>query len=147
MIRPDHKLAFLIAVMLLDGSLSFAAAHDPRRTQDPKVTAMRRRIELVGDPTMGRSVADRRARVELTMRDGRVLAQGMLTYTSPGAEADLAVTTAVDIRVRKEERETRRALAEAASKYLGQRIIVENRTGAAGTLGAASLVNARPSSR
>ena len=30
-----------------------------------------------------------------------------------------------------------RALAEAASKYLGQRIIVENRTGAAGTLGAA----------
>lgn len=37
-----------------------------------------------------------------------------------------------------------RALAEAASKYLGQRIIVENRTGAAGTLGAASLVNARP---
>ena len=45
----------------------------------------------------------------LVMRDGRVLAQGMLTYTSPGAEADLAVTTAVDIRVRKEEHETRRA--------------------------------------
>ncbi len=44
----------------------------------------------------------------LVMRDGRVLAQGMLTYTSPGAEADLAVTTAVDIRVLKEERETRR---------------------------------------
>ena len=44
----------------------------------------------------------------LVMRDGRVLAQGMLTYTSPGAEVDLAVTTAVDIRVRKEERETRR---------------------------------------
>jgi hypothetical protein len=44
----------------------------------------------------------------LIMRDGRVLAQGMLTYTSPGAEADLAVTTAVDIRVTKEENETRR---------------------------------------
>lgn len=44
----------------------------------------------------------------LVMRDGRVLAQGMLTYTSPGAEVDLAVTTAVDIRVNKEERETRR---------------------------------------
>jgi len=44
----------------------------------------------------------------LVMRDGRVLAQGMLTYTSPGAEADLAVTTAVDIRVTKDERETGR---------------------------------------
>jgi hypothetical protein len=44
----------------------------------------------------------------LIMRDGRVLAQGMLTYTSPGAEGDLAVTTAVDIRVTKEENETRR---------------------------------------
>lgn len=44
----------------------------------------------------------------LVMRDGTVLAQGMLAYTSPGAEADLAVTTAVDIRVVKEERETRR---------------------------------------
>lgn len=44
----------------------------------------------------------------LVMRDGRVLAQGMLSYTSPGAEADLAVTTAIDIRVLKEERETRR---------------------------------------
>lgn len=37
-----------------------------------------------------------------------------------------------------------RALAEATSKYLGQPIVVENRPGAAGTLGAAALVNARP---
>ena len=44
----------------------------------------------------------------LVMRDGRLLAQGMLAYTSPGAEADLAVTTAIDIRVKKEERETGR---------------------------------------
>jgi tripartite-type tricarboxylate transporter receptor subunit TctC len=37
-----------------------------------------------------------------------------------------------------------RALAEATSKYLGQPVIVENRPGATGTLGAAALVNARP---
>ena len=37
-----------------------------------------------------------------------------------------------------------RALAEATSKYLGQPVIVENRPGAGGTLGAAALVNARP---
>ena len=37
-----------------------------------------------------------------------------------------------------------RALAEATSKYLGQQVIVENRPGATGTLGAAALVNAKP---
>ena len=37
-----------------------------------------------------------------------------------------------------------RALAEAASRHLGQRIVIENRTGAAGTLGPASMVNAKP---
>jgi tripartite-type tricarboxylate transporter receptor subunit TctC len=37
-----------------------------------------------------------------------------------------------------------RALADAAAKHLGQRIIVENRAGAAGTLGPSTMVNARP---
>ena len=35
-----------------------------------------------------------------------------------------------------------RALADAASKHLGQRVIVENRTGVGGTLGPATMVNA-----
>ena len=37
-----------------------------------------------------------------------------------------------------------RALAEATAKYLGQPVVVENRPGATGTLGAAALVNAKP---
>ena len=37
-----------------------------------------------------------------------------------------------------------RALAEATSKYLGQPVVIENRPGATGTLGAAALVNAKP---
>lgn len=37
-----------------------------------------------------------------------------------------------------------RVLAEATAKYLGQPVIVENRPGAAGTLGAVAMVNARP---
>jgi tripartite-type tricarboxylate transporter receptor subunit TctC len=39
---------------------------------------------------------------------------------------------------------TMRALAEATAKHLGQPIIVENRPGAGGTLGAVALTNARP---
>ncbi|MFO1323502.1 MAG: tripartite tricarboxylate transporter substrate binding protein [Burkholderiales bacterium] len=37
-----------------------------------------------------------------------------------------------------------RALATATEKYLGQPIVVENRPGAAGTLGAVAMVNAKP---
>ncbi len=37
-----------------------------------------------------------------------------------------------------------RALAEATSRYLGQPVVVENRPGATGTLGAAAMVNAKP---
>lgn len=40
--------------------------------------------------------------------DGEVLAQGMMTYASPGSNADLTVTNAVDIKAKKEEKETSR---------------------------------------
>lgn len=44
----------------------------------------------------------------LIVREDRVLAQGMMTYTSPGAESDLNITTAVDVRVRKSDTESKR---------------------------------------
>jgi tripartite-type tricarboxylate transporter receptor subunit TctC len=47
---------------------------------------------------------------------------------TPGASADVAL----------------RALANAAGKELGQQIIVENKPGVSGTLGASNLVNAKP---
>ena len=50
----------------------------------------------------------------------------------------VVVERALEIRI------AGRALAEATSKYLGQPVVVENRPGATGTLGAAALVNAKP---
>jgi hypothetical protein len=44
----------------------------------------------------------------LISREGRLLAQGMMTYTATGASADLPVTTAVDFQVRKSDAETKR---------------------------------------
>jgi len=44
----------------------------------------------------------------LIFRQGRLLAQGMMTYTAVGAESDLDMTTAVDVQVKKQDKETKR---------------------------------------
>jgi len=44
----------------------------------------------------------------LILRDDRVLAQGLLQYTPIGSETDLGITTAMNIRVEKEDKETAR---------------------------------------
>ncbi len=44
----------------------------------------------------------------LILRDGKVLAQAMMTYTSKGGSVDLTLTTAVDVRVKKKDKETKR---------------------------------------
>ena len=51
----------------------------------------------------------------------RILGQGLMTYTAPGAECDLALTTAVDISVTKRDKETGRvpsALTVDGNTYL-----------------------------
>ncbi len=44
----------------------------------------------------------------VVLRDGQLVAQGMMTYTPPGASCLLELTTAVNIRVRKSEEEVKR---------------------------------------
>ena len=44
----------------------------------------------------------------LLLSGDRVLAQGLMTYAAPGGSVDLTVTTAVDIQVKKTEKETKR---------------------------------------
>jgi hypothetical protein len=41
----------------------------------------------------------------LILKAGRILAQGMMTYTAPGASVDLTLTAAVDIKVKKSDKE------------------------------------------
>jgi hypothetical protein len=56
----------------------------------------------------------------LTVRAGRVLAQGLMTYTATGASVDLAITTAVDFQVKKSDVETKRtpnAVEESGNRY------------------------------
>jgi hypothetical protein len=64
----------------------------------------------------------------LLIREGKVLAQGMMTYAATGTSVDLALTTAVDFQVKKSELETRRtpnAMEENGNHYA--RIDLEGR--------------------
>jgi len=44
----------------------------------------------------------------LIFRNDKVICQGMMTYTAAGASSDLALTTAVDLKVTKQDKETQR---------------------------------------
>jgi hypothetical protein len=44
----------------------------------------------------------------LILSGDRVLAQGLMTYTSIGGDSDLPITTAVDVKVKKSDKETNR---------------------------------------
>ncbi|MFO0824881.1 MAG: hypothetical protein U0792_17475 [Gemmataceae bacterium] len=44
----------------------------------------------------------------LLLKEGKVLSQAMMTYTSKGGSVDLTLTTAVDVKVKKTDKETKR---------------------------------------
>jgi 2-methylcitrate dehydratase PrpD len=69
---PDICLQHLVAVMLLDGRVTFASSHDTRRMKDRKVLDMRKRIEYLGSAELTRA-GGRQAIVEIWTRDGREL--------------------------------------------------------------------------
>ena len=70
---PDICMQHLCAVMLIDGTVSFKSAHDEARMRDPKVLALRRRIELKGDDALTRVMPRREGVVEIKLKDGREL--------------------------------------------------------------------------
>ena len=70
---PDICLQHMVAVMLIDGTASFAAAHDKPRMQDPTVLQYRRLVQYVPDASLTALLPARVAVVELTLRDGTVL--------------------------------------------------------------------------
>ncbi|MBI2209165.1 MAG: MmgE/PrpD family protein [Deltaproteobacteria bacterium] len=70
---PDINLQHILAVILLDGGLTFAAAHDFKRMRDKKVLAMKSRVELVPDEELMRSPIPRQGIVEVVTQSGERL--------------------------------------------------------------------------
>jgi 2-methylcitrate dehydratase PrpD len=72
---PDICLQHMIAIMLLDKTVSFKAAHDKPRMQDPAVLLLRSRVQLVRDEGLATLLPVRVAIVELALSDGTRLTE------------------------------------------------------------------------
>jgi len=72
---PDICAQHMIAVMLLDKTVSFAAAHDKARMHDPAVLQERAKVELAPDPQLAAFLPTRAARVQVTLKDGTRLSK------------------------------------------------------------------------
>lgn len=70
---PDISVQHLLAVMLQDGNVTFASAHDFKRMKDTRILALRQRIEAVGDQTLTDVERRWRCVMEIRLKDGRTL--------------------------------------------------------------------------
>lgn len=72
---PDICLQHMMAVMLLDGTASFHAAHDKPRMQDAAVLAQRAKVKLIRDEELAKLLPVRVAIVEIELTDGTRLSE------------------------------------------------------------------------
>jgi len=72
---PDICMEHMVAVMLLDKTVTFRSVHDKARMKDPSVLRQRAKVEVVADPRIDARRPRREAIVELTLNDGTQLTQ------------------------------------------------------------------------
>jgi 2-methylcitrate dehydratase PrpD len=72
---PDICMEHMIAVMLLDKTVTFQSVHDKARMKDPAVLRIRAKVEVVADPRIDARRPRREAIVELTLKDGTQLSE------------------------------------------------------------------------
>jgi 2-methylcitrate dehydratase PrpD len=72
---PDISLQHMMAVMLVDGTVSFHAAHDRARMRDPAVLRERAKVQLVPDDELSKLLPVRVTVVEVEFADGTRVAE------------------------------------------------------------------------
>jgi 2-methylcitrate dehydratase PrpD len=95
---PDVNLQYLIAVALIDGTVSFDASHSFDRMKEQQVLAVKQRVELVGDRSLMDPAAPRSAKVDVRLRDGRTVTH--FTRFAPGTKENPLDTNAVAAKAR-----------------------------------------------
>ncbi|MDB6170045.1 MAG: MmgE/PrpD family protein [Verrucomicrobia bacterium] len=72
---PGISMQHMLAVMLVDKTVSFHSAHDMARMKDPVVVRTRAKIQLTPDEELERLYPERQSIVEITLNDGTVLTE------------------------------------------------------------------------
>jgi 2-methylcitrate dehydratase PrpD len=72
---PDICLQHMVAVMLLDKTASFQAAHDKARMHDTAVLRERAKVQLIPDEELEKRYPKRETLVEVTLTDGTKLTE------------------------------------------------------------------------
>jgi 2-methylcitrate dehydratase PrpD len=72
---PDVNVQHLLAMLLIDGSLTFHAIHDRERMSDSAILALRKKIALVPSEELMHARPRRQAIVDVATHDGRVLSR------------------------------------------------------------------------
>jgi 2-methylcitrate dehydratase PrpD len=97
---PDLNIQHLLAMLLIDGKLSFDAIHDHERMHDPKIHALREKIVLVPSEELTHAMPRRQAIVSIRMREGGVLSKRTVavrgTADNPMTQAEVEAK-AVDL--------------------------------------------------
>jgi 2-methylcitrate dehydratase PrpD len=72
---PDICMQHMMAVMLVDRTVTFKSAHDKARMTEATVLKHRAKVQLVGDEALEKFMPRRAGIVEVTMNDGRTLTE------------------------------------------------------------------------
>jgi 2-methylcitrate dehydratase PrpD len=72
---PDVNVQYMVAAILIAGQLSFELAHDYERFRDPRVLALKEKVQLIGDPEMERSGPRFQGKLEISFKDGKTLSE------------------------------------------------------------------------
>lgn len=72
---PDICLQHMVAVMLIDKTVSFQAAHDKTRMQDSGVLKQRAKVDLVRDEELAKLLPARETVVDIELNDGTKLSE------------------------------------------------------------------------
>lgn len=75
---PDICLQHVIALMLLDKTVTFKAAHDKTRMTNPEVLRQRAKVRLVADSELENVMPRREAIVEVALTDGTILSEHII---------------------------------------------------------------------
>ena len=95
---PDICCQNILALALVEGTVSFEDSHSYKKMDDPRIRAVRARIELVADKALMDPAAPRSGRVEVVLKDGRTVSH--FTRHAPGTPENPMTTDQVNAKAR-----------------------------------------------